>query len=133
MGPWKTIWAPTRSPIETGFAVASRFRDSCPTCPIPSFGPSAIFAGSAFLLTPPFGFGVPHWPRRRHVLLGSLLTSALRSWCLTALAVAEATPSGSPGAGSAAFRAQPPNLRFASLMDHGFVPVRIVPRNLGSV
>src|SRR5215471_19706861 len=39
---------------------------------------------------------------------------------LPALPVAAATQGRSPGVSSAAFRAQPPNLRFASLMDMDF-------------
>src|SRR2546422_9728295 len=49
-----------------------------------------------------------------------MLTSALRSGGLSTTSVAEATPSRSPGVSSTAFRAQPPNLRFASLMDMDF-------------
>ena len=49
-----------------------------------------------------------------------MLTSALRSGGLTTTSVAEATPSRSPGVSSTAFRAQPPNLRFAPLMDMDF-------------
>src|SRR5437899_38064 len=52
-------------------------------------------------------------------LFRSLLTSALRSDCLSALSVAEATQDRSPGVIPAAFCAQSPNLRFASLMDCG--------------
>src|SRR3979490_165234 len=33
--------------------------------PLLSFRPSAIVSGSAYLLTPPFGDGVPHHPCRR--------------------------------------------------------------------
>ena len=47
-------------------------------------------------------------------------TSALRSGGLSTTSVAEATPSRSPGVNSTAFRAQSPNLRFASLMDMDF-------------
>src|SRR6266446_2755114 len=49
-----------------------------------------------------------------------MLTSALRSGGLSTTSVAEATPSRSPGVSSTAFRAQSPNLRFASLMDMDF-------------
>src|SRR5271166_6981741 len=49
-----------------------------------------------------------------------MLTSALRSGGLATTSVAEATPSRSPGVSSTAFRAQPPNLRFAPLMDMDF-------------
>jgi len=48
-----------------------------------------------------------------------MLTSALRSDCLSALSVAEATQNGSPGVISAAFRARSPDLRLASLMECG--------------
>ena len=48
------------------------------------------------------------------------LTSALRSGGLATTSVAEATPGRSPGVSSTAFRAQPPNLRFAPLMDMDF-------------
>src|SRR5262245_27454982 len=81
--------------------------------PLLSFGPSATVPGSAYLLTPPFGDGAPHFACRRHDLLRLLLTSALRSGCLTAPSVAEATQNRSPGVSSAAFRAQSPDLRFA--------------------
>src|SRR5450631_1464594 len=40
--------------------------------------------------------------------------------CLAAFSVTEATRDRSPGVSSAAFRAQSPNLRFASLMDMDF-------------
>ena len=49
-----------------------------------------------------------------------LLTSALRSNCLSTASVAKATQSRSPGVSSAAFHAQSPNLRFAPLMDTDF-------------
>ena len=49
-----------------------------------------------------------------------MLTSALRSGCLSTTSVAGATQSRSPGVSSAAFRAQSPNLRFAPLMDMDF-------------
>jgi hypothetical protein len=53
-------------------------------------------------------------------LIRPLLTSTLRSGCLSAFSVAEATQSRSPGVSSVAFRAQSPDLRFASLMDMDF-------------
>jgi hypothetical protein len=53
-------------------------------------------------------------------LLRPLLTSALRSDRLSTASVAAATQSRSPGVSSAAFRAQSPDLRFASLMDMDF-------------
>src|SRR5260370_29271945 len=74
--------------------------------PLLSFGPSAIVAGSAYLLRPPLGDGVPRQPCRRHDLIRPLLTSAPRSGCLAAFSVAEATPSRSPGVSSVTFRAQ---------------------------
>src|SRR2546425_220732 len=49
-----------------------------------------------------------------------MLTSAPRSGGLSTTSVAEATPGRSPGVSSTAFRAQSPNLRFASLMDMDF-------------
>ena len=49
-----------------------------------------------------------------------MLTSALRSGGLATTSVAKATPSRSPGVSSTAFHAQPPNLRFAPLMDMDF-------------
>ena len=49
-----------------------------------------------------------------------MLTSTLRSGCLSTASVAEATRSRSPGVSSAAFCAQSPNLRFAPLMDMDF-------------
>src|SRR5712691_11696346 len=86
--------------------------------PLLSFGSSITVPGSAYLLAPPFGIGVPHYLRRRRDLLHPLLTSALRSGCLSALSVAEATQDRSPGVIPAAFCAQSPNLRFAPLMDY---------------
>src|SRR5262249_22788653 len=59
-------------------------------------------------------------PYRRHDLLCLLLTSAPRSGRLSVASVAAATRSRSPGVSSAAFRAQPPDLRFAPLMDMDF-------------
>src|SRR5260370_40533726 len=49
-----------------------------------------------------------------------LLTSAPRSSRLSTASVAKATRSRSPGVSSAVFCAQPPNLRFAPLMDMDF-------------
>src|SRR5258707_10445322 len=49
-----------------------------------------------------------------------LLTSAPRSGRVSAASVAEATRDRSPGVSSAVFCAQPPNLRFAPLMDMDF-------------
>jgi len=49
-----------------------------------------------------------------------MLTSALRSGSLATTSVAKATPGRSPGVSSVAFRAQPPNLRFAPLMEMDF-------------
>src|SRR5262244_2371733 len=55
-----------------------------------------------------------------HDLICPLLTSAPRSGRLSTASVAEATRSRSPGVSSAAFCAQPPDLRFAHLMDMDF-------------
>src|SRR5262249_44549256 len=55
-----------------------------------------------------------------HDLICPLLTSAPRSGRLSTASVAEATRSRSPGVSSAAFCAQPPDLRFAPLMDTDF-------------
>src|SRR5262245_49519191 len=49
-----------------------------------------------------------------------MLTSAPLSGRLSTTSVAEATRCRSPGVSSAAFRAQPPDLRFAPLMDMDF-------------
>src|SRR5258706_4769322 len=95
--------------------------------PLLSFGSSITVPGSAYLLTPPFGIGVPHELCRRRDLLHPLLTSALRSDCLSALSVAEATQGRSPGVIPAAFCTQSPNLHVASLMEyglHGTLPTR---------
>src|ERR1035438_9652814 len=64
--------------------------------------------------------GVPWKPCRRLDLIRPLLTSALRSDCLSTTSVAEATQDRSPGVSSTAFHAQPPDLRFAPLMDTDF-------------
>src|SRR5882762_1938815 len=88
--------------------------------PLLSFVPSVTVPGSAYLLTPPFGMECLTSLCRRHNLIRPLLTSAPRSGCLAAFSVAEATRDRSPGVSSAAFRAQSPNLRFASLMDMDF-------------
>src|ERR1700730_16836486 len=92
--------------------------------PLLSFGPSTTVPGPAYLLTPPFGLGVPQYPFRRHGLLRPLLTSAPRSDCLSTASVAETTQSRSPGVSSIAFRAQSSDLRFAYLMDMGFAVSR---------
>ena|ERR1017187_2164659 len=63
--------------------------------------------------------GVPWKPCRRLDLLRPLLTSALRSDCLSTTSVARATQDRPPGVSSAAFRAQSPDLRFASLDGYG--------------
>src|SRR3982075_3345064 len=96
--------------------------------PLLSFRPSAIVSGSAYLLTPPFADGVPNSPCRRHDLVRPLLTSAPRSGCLAAFSVAKATRSRSPGVSSVTFRAQSPDLRFASLMDMDFAVSRPLVR-----
>ena len=49
-----------------------------------------------------------------------MLTSVLRSGCLSTASVAEATQDRSPGVSSTAFRAQSPDLRSAPLMDMDF-------------
>jgi hypothetical protein len=56
------------------------------------------------------------------------LTSALRSDCLSTTSVARATQDRPPGVSSAAFRAQSPDLRFASLMDMDFAVSRPLVR-----
>src|SRR5258707_1862143 len=79
-------------------------------------------------VAPPFGIGVPHELRRRHDLLCPLLTSARRSAHLSARSVACATPNRSPEVISAAFHAQPPDLRSACLMGMDFAITRpLVP------
>jgi hypothetical protein len=88
--------------------------------PLLSFGPSTTVPGSAYLLTPPFGFRSASLALPTTCLLCPLLTSAPRSGRLSEPSVAEATRSRSPGVSSTAFRAQPPDLRFASLMDMDF-------------
>ena len=94
------------------------------------FGPSATVPGSAYLLTPPFGLGVPHEPCRRHDLLCRLLTSAPRSDRLPTISVATpATRRRSPGVSAAAFRAQSPDLRVAPLMDMDFAVSRPLGRH----
>src|ERR1022692_852815 len=72
--------------------------------------------------------GVPWKPCRRLDLLRPLLTSALRSDCLSTTSVARATQDRPPGVSSAAFRAQSPDLRFASLMDMDFAVSRPLVR-----
>jgi hypothetical protein len=49
-----------------------------------------------------------------------MLTSALRSECLSTPSVTEVTQDSSPGVSSTAFRAQSPDLRSASLMEEDF-------------
>ena len=88
--------------------------------PLLSFGPSVTVSGSAYRLAPPFGVGVPHELCRLRDLLCPLLTSALRSNGLGAVSVAGATQNRSPEVSSAAFGAQSPDLRFASLMERDF-------------
>ena len=63
-------------------------------------------------------FNLPEQRAAQHTL-HPLLTSALRSDCLSALSVAEATQGRSPGVIPAAFCTQSPNLRVASLMEYG--------------
>src|ERR1019366_3359995 len=57
---------------------------------------------------------------RRRDLICPLLTYAPWSGRLSTTSVAEATRSRSPGVSSTVFCAQPPDLRFASLMDMDF-------------
>ena len=64
-------------------------------------------------------FNPPEQRAAQHTLC-PLLTSTLRSDHLSAVSVAAATQSRSPEVSSAAFCAQSPNLRFASLMDMDF-------------
>jgi hypothetical protein len=73
-------------------------------------------------------YGIFGRRRRRHDLICPLLTSAPRSGRLSTASVAEATRNRSPGVSSAAFCAQPPDLRFAPLMDMGFAVSRPLAR-----
>src|SRR5258708_110192 len=57
-----------------------------------------------------------------------MLTSAVRSECLSTPSVTEATRDSSPGVSSTAFRAQSPDLRSASLMDVDFAVSRPLVR-----
>src|SRR3981081_1078184 len=85
--------------------------------PLLSFGPSVTRSRRGLSVSPPFGLecltsladGMTHYA-----------LCWLRSECLTAPPVAEATQSRSPGVSSAAFCAQSPNLRSAPLMDMDF-------------
>jgi hypothetical protein len=79
-------------------------------------------------VAPPLAMGVPHEPCRQRDLLCPLLTSALRSDCLSTISVASATRSRSPEVSSAAFCAQSPNLRFASLLEMDFAVSRPLVR-----
>ena len=88
--------------------------------PLLSFGPSILVPGSAYRFLHLSVFGVPQYPCRRQNLLCPLLTSALRSGCLSTSSVTEATQDSSPGVSSTAFRAQSPALRSASLMEVDF-------------
>src|SRR5438132_13786253 len=86
--------------------------------PLPIFGPSALVSGSAYLLL------------RLSALecLTSLADSSMPSadFCLAVRGLSAssvallATRSRSPGVSSIAFGAQPPDLRFAPLMDMDF-------------
>jgi len=96
--------------------------------PLLSFGPSVLVPGSAYLFLPLSVFGVPQYPYRRQDLLCLMLTSALRSECLSTPAVPEVTQDRSPGVSSTAFRAQSPDLRSASLMDVDFAVSRPLVR-----
>ena len=88
--------------------------------PLLSFGPSILVPGSAYLFLHLSVFGVPQYPCRRQDLLCPMLTSALRSGCLSTSSVTGATQDSSPGVSSTAFRAQSPDLRSASLMEVDF-------------
>jgi hypothetical protein len=72
-------------------------------------------------------FNPPEQRAAQHTLC-PLLTSAPRSDCLSAVSVAAATRNRSPEVSSAAFCAQPPNLRFASLMEMDFAVSRPLVR-----
>src|SRR5262249_772454 len=72
-------------------------------------------------VAPPFSLGVPPEPCRQLDLICPLLTSAPRSDDLTVASVACGRhETDLPGVSSIAFGAQPPDLRFASLMDMDF-------------
>jgi hypothetical protein len=88
--------------------------------PLLSFGPSILVPGSAYRFLHLSVFGVPQYPCRRQNLLCPMLTSALRSGCLSTSSVTEATQDSSPGVSSTAFCAQSPDLRSASLMEVDF-------------
>ena len=71
-------------------------------------------------VAPPFGLGVPQWPRRQHDLLCPLLTSAPRSGGLSAPSVpSPATRRRSPEVSSTAFAAHPPDLQLQALDGYG--------------
>src|ERR1700688_3399288 len=82
--------------------------------------PSILVPGSVYLFLHLSVFGVPQYPCRRQDLLCPMLTSVLRSECLSTPSVTEVTQDSSPGVSSTAFRAQSPDLRSASLMDVDF-------------
>src|SRR5271166_4475281 len=94
-----------------------RFMSYLPLLLVPAFGHRFRLSLS---VSPPFGSECLTSFADSHGLLCRLLTSALRSGGLATTSVAEATQSRSPGVSSVAFRAQPPNLRFAPLMDMDF-------------
>src|SRR6516164_8984042 len=111
-------WA--RGPALTGRSVACRSRDSCPTCLSSRSGLQPLVSGSAYPFLRLSASECLSSFADVMGLLRPLLTSALRSDRLSTASVAVATRGRSPGVSSAAFRAQSPNLRFASLMDMDF-------------
>src|SRR6266849_5862855 len=71
------------------------------------------------------GYARPPFFSRQYLLYNTvvicpMLTSALRSECLSTPSVTEVTQDSSPGVSSTAFRAQSPDLRSASLMEVDF-------------
>src|SRR5262245_9141212 len=99
------------------------------TCHSFSFGPSRSRSRFGLSVTPPFGFWSASLASPTADLLCPLLTSARRSARLSACSVAFATPDRSPEVISAAFRAQPPDIRPACLMGMDFaVTGLLVPR-----
>src|ERR1035438_5547409 len=122
--------------------------DTLPSKELQGIGSRSTLAVSGFRFRARVGFSIPAsflWPARNYPrvriqrssferrrdfnpheqyaaqhTLRPLLTSAPRSGRLSTASVAEATRSRSPGVSSTVFRAQPPDLRFASLMDMDF-------------
>src|SRR5260370_38051467 len=85
--------------------------------PLLSFGPSILVPGSAYRFLHLSVFGVPQYPCRRQDLLCPMLTSALRSGCLSTSSVTEVTHGSSPGVSSTALRAQSPDLPSPPLLE----------------